>query len=124
MSKYQFSNKFTNYYIISTNQDAEGHVVKTVNGLGSVPKDSVSVPPFCSTSLHHLLLTLLLTVFIRGSCYLWQYHRGYNKRGQWLIRLAQGRSTSFRYLLKTMGILSYQNRAYTGEYGEHASHLV
>ena len=65
MSKYQFSNKFTNHYIISTNQDTDGHDVQTVGSLGSVPKDSVSVLPFCSTTLHHLLLTLLLSVFIR-----------------------------------------------------------
>ena len=41
---YHFKNKFTNHYVISTNQDTEGHVVNTVSG-ATPPKDSVSAHP-------------------------------------------------------------------------------
>ena len=40
-ASYHFKSKNTDFYIISTKQDTDGHTVNTVNGKDSVPKDSV-----------------------------------------------------------------------------------
>jgi len=38
---YRFKNKYTDVYIISTDQDTDGQIVVTKNGTNSVPNDSV-----------------------------------------------------------------------------------
>lgn len=56
MATYHFKSKNTDFYIISTKQDTDGHAVNTVNGQSSVPRDSVR------THLQVSALALQLTV--------------------------------------------------------------
>lgn len=66
MATYHFKSKNTDFYIISTKQDTDGHAVNTVNGQNSVPRDSVrthlQVSALAFTAYRSFFLGQFLTV--------------------------------------------------------------